>query len=107
MDKPGFIRGRHFTAYASEVRKLRRDGQDEAAETLLLELVFATEAEAKAEGWCVAPWSYAQLALLYAEWADHASELAVLERYAALPEHQGGNGELRERLRKARERGRG
>jgi hypothetical protein len=104
MEKPGFICGRHFTSYASEVRKLRREGQDEAAETLLLELVFATEAEAKAEGWCVAPWYYWQLASLYAEWADHASELAVLERYAALPEHQGGNTELLERLRKARER---
>ncbi len=104
MEKPGFIRGRHFTSYASEVRKLRRNGHDEAAEDLLLELVFATEAEAKAEGWCVAPWYYWQLAMLYAEWGDDASELAVLERYAALPEHQGGNTELLERLRKARER---
>jgi hypothetical protein len=107
MNKPGFVRGRHFTAYASEVRKLRKDGQDEAAEELLLRLVSATEEEAKAEGWCVAPWYYGQLAMLYAEWTDHASELAVLERYAALPEHQGGNGPLLERLRKARERSEG
>jgi hypothetical protein len=102
MGKAGFIRGRHFTEYADDVRNLLRDGEDDTAETLLLALVDATEEEAKVEGWCVAPWYYAQLASLYAKRKDHARELRVLERYGAVPHHQGGNGDLLTRLEQAR-----
>jgi hypothetical protein len=46
----GIVRGKHFTSYVEEVKELRRHGDDQSAERLLLESVDATEAEAAANG---------------------------------------------------------
>ncbi|MGQ0669703.1 MAG: HIRAN domain-containing protein [Actinomycetota bacterium] len=88
---PGTIDGRHYTAYVEEVRRLRREGNDEEAERLLLRLVDAVEAEARAEGWGVAPWYYEQLAIIYRKRKDHEAEVAILERYAAQPHAPGAS----------------
>lgn len=100
---PGFVRGRHFTEYVARVKELRRRQDDEAAERLLLELVEATELEARAEGRGVAPWYYEQLAILYRKAGDLEREVAILERYAR-QEHAPGvmPSRLLQRLRKAR-----
>ena len=66
MGQSGLVDGRHYTTYVEDVRRLKRIGNQEAAERLLLRLVDATEAEARAERWGVAPWYYEQLAILYA-----------------------------------------
>lgn len=90
--KPGFYRGRHFTAYPDEVRDLRRAGKDEEAERLLLELANAVEAESKTPGGIgMAPWYYEQLAIIYRKRKDYGAEIAILQRYqdAAGPVNDG------------------
>ena len=48
MTKLGLVGDRHYSTYAEEVRRLEREGDLDYAEALLLYLVEATEAEAKA-----------------------------------------------------------
>ena len=48
MAKPGFVDGRHYATYAEEVLRLKRAGDLDGAEALLLRLVDATEAETSA-----------------------------------------------------------
>jgi hypothetical protein len=78
----GFVRGRHYTEYVEDVKALRRSGREVEAERLLLELVDATEAEARAEKWGVAPWYYQQLAISYRKQGNPQGEVDILERYA-------------------------
>ncbi len=78
----GLVRGRHFTEYVEEVKSLRRNGRADEAETLLLELVDATESESRATGLGVAPWYYEQLAILYSKQGEPEREIAALERFA-------------------------
>ncbi len=104
-DKPtaGRVRGRHYTDYVEDVKSLRRSGQDESAERLLLELVDATEEESRIRGTGVAPWYYEQLAIIYRKRKDPAAEVAILERYASQPHAPGaGPAKLSKRLTKAR-----
>lgn len=99
----GQVRGQHYTAYVTEVRELRRSGDDVAAERLLLELVDATERESAVHGYGVAPWYHEQLAVIYRKRKDHIAEIAILERYTAAPHAPGaGPTKLAERLKKAR-----
>jgi hypothetical protein len=105
MAKTGLVRGRHYTTFADEVRQLKREGKTEAAERLLLELVTATEEEARAEECGVAPWYYEQLAILYAKRQDRQQELAILERYDRQRHAPGaGPSKLSARLQKVRGR---
>jgi hypothetical protein len=105
MERPGFFRGKHYSAYPNEVRALKRQGQFEAAEDLLLALVEAAEAEARAEKWGVAPWYYEQLAIMYARRKETQKELAILERYESQHHAPGAMPpKLAERLARVRER---
>jgi hypothetical protein len=101
----GFVRGVHYTGHVENVKELRRSGQEEDAERLLLELVEATEEEAKIEQWGVAPWYYEQLAILYRKRGDPQREVEILERFAR-QEDAGGvmPPELLKRLDSARVR---
>lgn len=104
---PGLLRGRHFTDYVEEVKNLRRDGQTDQAELLLLELIDATEAESEAKGLGVAPWYYEQLAVLYSKQGEKGREILILERFAGQKHARGGTPpRLLERLAKKKaERG--
>ncbi|MDP9225220.1 MAG: hypothetical protein M3P18_15505, partial [Actinomycetota bacterium] len=87
------------------VKALRRSGHEVAAEELLLELIDATEAEARAEAWCVAPWYYEQLAISFRKRDDLQGEIGILERFARQAHAQGTRPpQLLERLAKARQR---
>jgi hypothetical protein len=104
-EKSGFVDGRHYTAYVEDVRTLKRSGQLEKAIALLLRLVDATEAEAGAKRWGVAPWYYEQLAILYAKTKQLDAEIKILERYAAQRKAPGaGLSKLAERLAKLQQR---
>jgi hypothetical protein len=81
MDQPGYVDGRYYTTYVDEVRRLKRAAQFDQAERLLLRLVDATEEEARANGCGVAPWYYAQLAIIYTKLKQRTAELTILERY--------------------------
>lgn len=52
-DKPCFYKGRHYTEYVDDVKRLKRDGRVDDVESLLLMLVEATEEEDRYErmGW--------------------------------------------------------
>jgi hypothetical protein len=104
---PGFVSGRHYTAYVDHVKELRRQGDEVPAEKLLLRLVEATEAEAREEGWGVAPWYYEQLAISYRKRGNIACEIAILERFVR-QQHASGvlPPQLLKRLEKARQLGR-
>lgn len=105
MDTPGFVGGRHFTTYVDEVRRLKRAGQFDEAERLLCRLVEATEADARANRWGVAPWYYEQLAIIYAKRKQPAAELLILERYERQPKAPGvGPSKLAARLTRLRNR---
>ena len=86
---PGFVRGRHYTEYVDEVRALRRSGDGQQAEELLVALVDATESEARENQWGVAPWYYEQLAICYRKRGEAAAEIAILERFARQPQPPG------------------
>ena len=80
---PGYFKGRHFTTYVEEVENLKINDKVDDAESLLIELVKATEAESKAEGNSgVAPFYYEELAKIYKGRNDNAKEVLILERYA-------------------------
>lgn len=79
---PGTLRGRHHSAWHPEVDRLRDIGDQSAAVALLLEIVDATEAESRAEGFGVAPAAYERLAVMYRQRKDEAREVAILERFA-------------------------
>lgn len=99
----GRVRGRHYTDYVDEVKVLRRDDRDDTAEALLLELVEATEEEARALGTGAAPWYYEQLAIIYRKRKHVDAEIQILERYSAQPPAPGAGPEkLAQRLAKAR-----
>jgi hypothetical protein len=102
-DAPGFYQGRHFTSYVDDVTALKRNGDSAGAEHLLLALLDATEAEDRAQGGGVAPWYYEELAKIYRERKDYASEVAVLERFARQRHAPGASPPvLLERLEKAK-----
>lgn len=103
MDKPGFVEGKHYTTYAEKVRQLIREGNSDAAELLLLRLIDATEAEAHANRWGVAPWYYERLAVLYGKRKDLHAEIGILERYERQSKAPGiGPSRLAERLARVR-----
>lgn len=88
---PGYLRGSHYTEYVDQVKELRRSGLADEAEELLLELIAATEAEAKAKSLGVAPWYYEQLAILYSKRHEKDHEIAILERFARAPHAPGAS----------------
>lgn len=101
---PGYYRGRHFTTYVEEVKELKRTGDFKVAEKLLLDLIEATEAEAKARKWGVAPWYYEQLAIIYRKHKDYRAEVKILERFAKQKHAPGTKPtELMARLKKAKQ----
>ena len=80
------------------------DGDSETAIATLLQMIAATEADAKANNWGVAPRPYSDLAVLYRKLKRHDDEVAILERFEAQPKAPGVMpAKLAERLIRARE----
>jgi hypothetical protein len=102
-DSAGYVDGKHFTEYVEAVKDLKRTGDMDSAELLLLRLVDATESESAVDGWGVAPWYYEQLAIVYRRQRLYDKEVAILERFAAQKHAPGVTpGQLMERLSRAR-----
>ncbi len=99
----GYVQGRHYTEHVEDVKQLKRERRHREAIDLLLKLAEATEAEARVEGWGVAPWYYEQLAILYRKEQRLDDEIEILERYEAQHKARGVlPGQLADRLKKAR-----
>ena len=102
-DRPGMHRNKHHSEYAEVVQALKREGELQAAERLLAQLIDAVEAEDAVEKFGVAPWCYQQMAIIKRKLRDRAGEIDVLERFAAQRHAPGKAVEaLLERLRKLR-----
>ena len=104
VSAPGYYRGRHYTTYIDEFKALKRSGDDESLEQLLLALVDATESESRTKASSgVAPAYYEELAILYRGRKDYAAEVAILERFKQQRHASGVKPpRLLERLEKAR-----
>lgn len=101
--KAGYIDGRHYTTYVEEFKALKRSGELEAAERLLLRCIAATEEEARANRWSVAPGYYWHLAIVYRKQGRLADEASILERYKRVASRRGEfGGKFAERLEKVR-----
>ncbi len=81
-EQPGCVQGRHFSEYVDRVKGLRRLHRENQAIALLLRLVAATEADARASGEGVAPWYYWQLAVAYRKLGRRGDEIRILERFS-------------------------
>lgn len=104
IEKPGFYEGRHYSTYIQEIEVLKKNGNFQELESLLIELVNATEAESKANETGVAPAYYNELAILYRKQKEYSKEVSILERFAKQKHAPGANpAKLLERLKKAKE----
>lgn len=101
--KLGFYNGKHYTEYVETIKILKREGENDAAEKLLLNLIDAIELEATSEGFGVAPWYYEQLAIIYRKQKDYLKEIEILERFAKQKHSPGASTpKLLDRLEKAK-----
>ena len=97
----GSFDGRHFTEWAPDVDRLRKDGQTEASLALAYRCIDATEAQDAVDGHGVAPGYYWDAAVALRTLGRLDEEVTVLERY--LPRAGGRNPNFEDRLRKALE----
>jgi hypothetical protein len=88
----------------NEVKRMIRDGREEEAEPVLLELVAAIEREAQIHGGRLAHWYYERLAIIYRRRRDYASEIAILTRYC---QYEGAKHAIPEGIQKRLDRARG
>ncbi len=105
----GVVHGRHYSRWVEIVNHLKREGRLDEAIQLLRHCADATEDEALAKEWGVAPGYFEQLAICFRKQKDHHAEVAILERFSVLPHAPGVTPpKLLERLaklRKPQERG--
>ena len=87
----GFVDGKHYITYVDTVKRFKREGKLDEAESLLLRLINATEKEASVEGFGVAPWYYEQVAIVRSKRGDLEGELEILRRFAG-QQHAPGAG---------------
>ena len=88
----------------NEVKTMIREGREEEAEPVLVELVAAIEQEAQIHGGRLAHWYYERLATIYRRRRDYASEIAILTRYC---QHEGDRYAIPEGIQKRLDRARG
>lgn len=81
VDAPGWYEGRHHTEWVPTVDELLAQGDDDAAEFLLLKLIAATEAEALDGGAPPFERHFRRLAQIARRRADRQLEAEVLARY--------------------------
>jgi len=94
----------HYTDALGTIKALKRAGQDDELERVLVWCVESTEVESKAEGSGVAPYYYEGLAKLYRKQKDYQAEVRILERFARQTHAPGVKPEkLLKRLQRARE----
>ena len=96
--KAGLVDGKHYSEYVELINQLKRQGELDRAEALLLRLIAAVEEEAEIQNWVVAPWYYEQLAIVYRKQKDETKELDILRRFVS--ETHGDAHPLLDRLRK-------
>jgi hypothetical protein len=100
---PGYVDGRHFVTFVNDVKELKKLGNLDEAERLLLKLVVAMEKACKMNNEGVAPWYYHELAKIYRKKKEYQKEVTILKRFSHQKHARGvGPKKLLERLEKAR-----
>jgi len=101
---PGYVDGRHFVTFVNDVKELKKLGNLDEAERLLLKLVVAMENACKKNKDGVGPWYYNELAKIYRKRKEYQKEVTILKRFSNQNHARGvGPKKLLERLEKARE----
>lgn len=78
--------GRMYFDWTDTVKQLKREGDLDGAIELLRHCADAVEDESRAKrDWSAAPWYFEQLAICFSKQRDFESEVAILDRYLALP----------------------
>lgn len=94
---------KHYTDALETIKTLKKGGQDDELEKLLMWCIESTEAESRAEGCGVAPYYYEELAKLYRRKKNYHEEVRILERFAHQTHAPGVKPrKLLERLQRAR-----
>lgn len=75
------VRGRHFGAWSEPIKQLKRDNRLDEALELLLEVIDVVERPENCSRGCPAPGWTEQAAIVYRKQKDHASEVAILQRW--------------------------
>lgn len=77
----GLVRGRHLLDWVPTVKELLRDGEEDEALALLLEMIEAAEQRARIDGAAPASTYTEQALAIYRSRDDEEGEYALLERY--------------------------
>lgn len=102
IEMPGYYQGRHYTTYVEKVEELKRSDLLDEAESLLLGLVEAVEAQSKVDGFGLAPYYFEELAVIYRKRKDYSKEITILERYINNMSESNIKPRIIERLEKAK-----
>ncbi len=100
----GTVRGRHLIDWVPTYREWLREGREDEALTLLLEIIEAAEQLARVDDAAPPPEYTRQAAAIYCRRADLPGEFAILERYAAACPPGAGDPGLLKRLEDLRHR---
>jgi hypothetical protein len=93
----------HFADALPLIKSFKKERNHDKLEELLLWCVNSTEADARRNGWGVAPYYYLELAILHRKRRDYASEVKILERFEREPRGDGAMVEtMSQRLIRAR-----
>ncbi|MEA3327394.1 MAG: tetratricopeptide repeat protein [Chloroflexota bacterium] len=99
----GYVNGRHFVTFVNDVKALKKLGNLDEAERLLLKLIVAMEKACKKNNEGVAPWYYHELAKIYRKKKEYEKEVTILKRFAHQKHARGvGPKKLLERLEKTK-----
>jgi hypothetical protein len=97
-ERIGLVRGRHHVDWVPTVEEWLREGREDEALALLLEIIEAAEQIARVDQ-VAPPTGYTKRAVaIYRERDDREGELAILERYAEACQPGQGNPELLGRM---------
>lgn len=100
----GYVDGRLYVTFVNDVKELKKLGEIEEAERLLLRLVVAMEEACRKNNDGVAPWYYNELAKIYRKKKEYQKEVTILKRFSHQKHARGvGPKKLLELLEKARE----
>ena len=82
LNPSGFYKGKHYTEWVDDVKRLKRENKHDECLVLLFGLIEATENEAKAEGWPYgAPGYYEDAAIIFRKLKRYKEEIEVLKRW--------------------------
>jgi hypothetical protein len=103
-EEAGQVRGRHYVEWVPTLNEWRSAGRDDDALDLLMEIIDATERVALIDGLEPPPAYTKRVAVIFRRRGDLAGEIDVLERWLAACPPDRGDGEINERLARAKRR---